>query len=110
MMLRGSDIWFAVSLHLFIHSFFFFFFIIFMGELNVTLDDVVNTFLLPMFGDESPFNNQLSVEDLVVEEKLFKHFGGHIASLGGKLARIGRWVKALSNEEKSIRQVGFIAL
>ena len=88
MMLRGSDTWFAVSLHLFIHSFFFY--LIFMGELTVTLEDVVNTFLLPMFGDESPFNNQLSVEDLVVEEKLFKHFGGHIASPGGKLARIGR--------------------
>lgn len=109
MMLRGSGTWFAVSLHLFIHSFFFFF-LIFMGELTITLKDVVNTFLLPMFGDESPFNIQLSVEDLVVEEKLFKHFGGHIASPGGKLARIGRWVKALSNEEKSIKQVGFIAL
>ena len=47
-----------------------------MGELTITLKDVVNTILLPMFGDESPFNIQLSVEDLVVEEKLFKHLVG----------------------------------
>ena len=71
---------------------------------------MVNTFLLPMFGDENPFNIQLLAEDLVVEKKLLKHFGGHIASPKGKLARIGRWIKALSEKEKSVRQVGFITL
>ena len=71
---------------------------------------MVNTFLLPMFGDENPFNIQLSAEDLMVKKKLLKHFGGHIASPNGKPARIGRWVKALSDKEKSVRQVGFITL
>ena len=39
-----------------------------MGELTITLEDVVNNFLLPVFGDESPFDIQLSAEDLIVEE------------------------------------------
>lgn len=68
-----------------LHMFFFF-----VDELTITLEDMVNTFLLPMFGDESPFSILLSEEDLVVEEKLFKHFGGCTASLEGKPARIGR--------------------
>ena len=67
-------------------------------------------FLLPMFGDKSPFNIQLSTEDLVVEGKLFTHFGGRTASLRGKPARMGRWVKTVFGEEKSVRQAGFIAL
>ena len=87
------------------HTFFFS-----VGELIVTLEDVENTFLLPMFGNKSPFNIQLSVEDLVVEEKLFKHFSGRTTSLGGRLARMVRWFKVLSKEEKSMRQVGFIVL
>ena len=65
-----------------------------MGELTVTLEDVVNTFLIPMFGDESPFNIQLSTEDLMVQEKLFKHFSRRTASLGGKTAKMGWLVKA----------------
>ena len=80
------------------HTFFFS-----VGERIVTLEDMVNTFLLLMFGNESPFNIQFSVGDLVVEEKLFMHFGGRTASLGGKPARMGRWVKALFREEKSVR-------
>ena len=67
-------------------------------------------FLLPMFRDKSPFNIQLSTEDLVVEGKLFTHFGGRTASLRGKPARMGRWVKTVFGEEKSVRQAGFIAL
>ena len=47
-------------------------------------------FLLPMFGDKSPFNIQLFAEDLMVKGKLFTHFGGRTASLGSKLARMGR--------------------
>ena len=46
-----------------LHTFFFF-----VGELTITLEDVVNIFLLPVFGDENPFNIQLSTEDLKVEE------------------------------------------
>ena len=80
------------------HTFFFS-----VGERIVTLEAMVNTFLLLMFGNESPFNIQFSVGDLVVEEKLFMHFGGRTASLGGKPARMGRWVKALFREEKSVR-------
>ena len=87
-----------------LHTFFFF-----VDELIITLEDMVNTSLL-MFGDERPLNIQLSTEDLVVKEKLFKHFGGHTTSPEGKLARIGRWVKALSDKEKSVRQAMFIAL
>ena len=63
-----------------------------------------------MFGDESPFNIQLSAKDLVVKEKLFKHFGGRTTSPGGKPARIGRWIKEFSKEDKLVRQARSIAL
>ena len=62
-----------------LHTFFFS-----VGELTITLKDVVNNFLLLAFGDENPFDINLSEEDLVLENKLFSHFGGRIASLGGK--------------------------
>lgn len=55
-----------------------------IGELTVTLEDVVNNFLLSVFGDESPFDICLSNEDLEIEDKLFSHFGGSTASFGGK--------------------------
>ena len=35
----------------FLHSFFFS-----IGELTITLEDVVNNLLLPLFGDENPFD------------------------------------------------------
>lgn len=41
---------------------------------------------------------------------MFKHFGGRTASPSGKPARMGRWVKALSKEDKLVRQSRFIAL
>ena len=83
----------------FLHTFFFS-----VGELTITLEDVVNNFLLPVFGDESPFDINLSEEDLMVEDKLFGHFGGRAASPGSKLARMGRWVMALSREKnKEVR-------
>ena len=34
-----------------LHTFFFF-----VGELTITLEDVVNNFLLPVFNDENPFD------------------------------------------------------
>ena len=77
-----------------LHTFFFS-----VGELTITLEDVVNNFLLPVFGDESPFDINLSEKDLVVEDKLFGHFGGCAASPGGKPARMGRWVMTLSREK-----------
>ena len=52
-----------------------------------------------MFEDENPFDISLSNEDLKVEDKLFSHFGGHTASHGGKLARMGRWVTNLLREK-----------
>lgn len=70
----------------------------------------MNNFLLLMFGNESPFNIQLSTEDLMVKGKLFTHFGKHTASPRCKPAKMGRRVKALFREEKIVRQVGFIAL
>lgn len=39
----------------------------------------------------------------MVEEKLFKHFGGCTASPGGRPARMVRWFKVLSKEEKLMR-------
>ena len=46
----------------------------------------------------------LSGEDLVVEDKLFGHFGGRAASSGGKPARMGRWMMTLSREKnKEVR-------
>ena len=77
-----------------LHTFFFF-----VGELTITLEDVVNNFLLPMFGNENRFDISLSEEDLEVENKLFSHFGGRTASPGDKLARMGRWVMTLSCEK-----------
>ncbi|KAL0010920.1 hypothetical protein SO802_006028 [Lithocarpus litseifolius] len=38
-----------------LHIFFFF-----VGELTITLEDVVNNFLLPMFGEKNPFDISLS--------------------------------------------------
>ena len=88
-----------------LHTFFFF-----VGELTITLEDVVNNFLLPVFGDESPFDINLSEKDLEVEDKLFGHFGDRTASPGGKLARMGRWVMTLSREKnKEVRWAGFLA-
>ena len=101
--LRGSGIWYAVGALLFILFFFF------VGKLTITLEDVVNNFLLPVFGDESPFDINLSEEDLMVDDKLFGHFGGRAASLGGKPARMGRWVMTLSREKnKEMRWAGFL--
>ena len=89
-----------------LHTFFFS-----VGELTITLEDVVNNFLLPVFGDENPFDIQLSAKDIKVEEWLFKHFGGRTTSSKGKLARIGKWVVTFSQEkEKSIKQARFLAL
>ena len=76
------------------HTFFFS-----VGELTITLEDVVNNFLLPVFGNENRFDISLSEEDLEVENKLFSHFGGRTASPGGKPARMGRWVMTLSREK-----------
>ena len=88
-----------------LHTFFFF-----VGELTITLEDVVNNFLLPVFRDENPFDISLSEEDLVVENKLFSHFGGCTASPGGKPARMGRWVMTLSREkDKEVKRAGFLA-
>ena len=79
------------------------------GEMTVTLEDVVNNFLLLVLGDENPFDINLSDEDLKVEEKLFTHFGGRTTSFGGKSARMGRWVMSLSREkDKEVRRAGFL--
>ena len=68
-----------------LHTFFFS-----IGELTITLEDMVNNFLLPVFGDKNPFDISLSNEDLEVEDKLFNHFGGRTASPDGKLAKMGK--------------------
>ena len=91
----------CLALHTFLFSF---------GELTVTLEDVVNNFLLLVLRDENPFDINLSKEDFKVKEKLFTHFGGHTASSAGKPARMGRWVMSLSREkDKEVRQAGFFA-
>ena len=88
-----------------LHTFFFS-----VGELTITLEDVVNNFLLLVFGDENPFDISLFEEDLEVENKLFSHFGGCTTSPGGKPARMGRWVMTLSHEKnKEVRWAGFLA-
>ena len=71
---------------------------------------MVNNFLLPVFGDENPFDISLSDEDLEVEDKLFSHFGGRTA-FGGKLARMGKWVMNLLQEkDKTVKRAGFLTL
>ena len=64
--------------------------------MTVTLEDMVNNFLLLVLGDENPFDINLSNEDLKVEEKLFTYFGGRTASSSGKPDKMGRWVMSLS--------------
>lgn len=39
-----------------------------VGELTINLKDVVNNFVLLVFGDENPFDIQLSIKDFKVEE------------------------------------------
>ena len=88
------------------HTFFFS-----VGEITITLEDVVNNFLLPMFGNENSFDISLSSEDLEVEDKLFNHFGRCTASPSGKPAKMGKWVMNLSREkDKAVRRAGFLAL
>jgi len=90
----------------FLHTFFFS-----VSELTITLEDVVNNFLLPMFGDKNPFDISLSSKDLKVEDKLFGHFGKRTASSRRKPARMRKWVRNLSREKnKAVRQAGFLAL
>ena len=43
-----------------------------------------------MFGEENPFDINLASEDLELEDKLFRHFGGRTTSLSGKPARMGK--------------------
>ena len=89
-----------------LHTFFFS-----IGELTITLEDMVNNFLLPVFGDKNPFDISLSNEDLEVEDKLFNHFGGRTASLDGKLAKMGKWVMNLLREtDKAVRRARFLVL
>ena len=73
-----------------LHTFFF------IGELTITLEDMVSNLLLLVLGDESPFDISLSNEDLEIKDKLFNHFGGCTTFPSRKLARIGRWVMNLS--------------
>ena len=79
-----------------------------VGELTITLKDVVNNFLLLVFGDENPFDIQLSGKDLKVEDRLFKLFGGCTTSSGGKPAKMGKWVSP--KKDKTVRRAGFVAL
>ena len=82
-----------------LHTFFFS-----VGELMITLEDVVNNLLLPVLGDESLFDISLSNEDLEIKNKLFRHFGRRTASSSGKQARMGWWVMSLSCEkDKEVR-------
>ena len=83
---------------------------LFFWRIDRHLGGCGQSFLLPVLGDENPFNIILSDEDLKVEEKLFTHFGGRAASLGGKPARMGRWVMSLLREkDKEVRWAGFLA-
>ena len=74
-----------------LYTFFFF-----VGELTITLEVVVNNFLLLVFRDENPFGISLSDEDLEVEEKLFSYFGKRTTFPSGKPTRMGKWVMNLS--------------
>ena len=70
-----------------LHTFLFSF-----GKLTVTLEDVVNNFLLPVLGDENPFDINLSDEDLKVEESYL------LILVGVLLLPVGnrpRWVDGL---------------
>ena len=89
-----------------LHTFFFF-----VSELTITFENMVNNFVLPVFGDENPFDINLSNKDLKIEDNLFSHFSRRTASSGGKSARMGKWVMSLSQEkDKAVRQAGFLTL
>ena len=68
------------ALHTFLFSF---------GKLTTTLEDVVNNFLLPMLGDENPFDINLSDEDLKVKEKLFTQAGVQLLPMGNQPGWVG---------------------
>ena len=77
-----------------LHTFFFS-----VGELTITLEDVVNNFLFSVFGEENPFDISLSDKDLKVEDKLFSHFGRRTTSTGPRCTYYStHWV---------LRQFGF---
>ena len=83
-----------------LHTFFFF-----VYEFTITLEDVVNNFLLLVFGDKNPFDIHL----LKVKDRLFNLFGGRIASFRGKPARMGKWVATLSQKkDKMVRRARFL--
>ena len=89
-----------------LHTFFFS-----IGELTITLEDVVNNFLLSVFRDENPFDISIFDEDLKVEDKLFSYFGERTSSPGGKSARMGKWVINLKQvKDKAVKRAGFLML
>ena len=89
-----------------LHTFFFF-----VSELTITLEKMVNNFVLLVFGDENPFDINLSNKDLKIEDNLFSHFSRRTAPSGGKSTRMGKWVMSLSQEkDKAVRQAGFLTL
>ena len=54
------------------HTFFFS-----CGEITVTLEDVANQLLLPIFGDVDPSSSELSLEEESVEAVLKKRMSGN---------------------------------
>ena len=68
-----------------LHTFFFS-----IGELTITLEDVVNNFLHPVFGDKNPFDISLSSEDLRLKTSFSVTLAGRTASSKGKPARMGK--------------------
>ena len=88
-----------------LHTFFFS-----VSELTITLEDVVNDFLLPVSGNENPFDISFSSEDLKVKDQLFSLFGGHTTSSRGKLARMGKWVATLPQEKDKLVRRAFLTL
>ena len=61
-----------------LHTFFFS-----VGELTITLEDVVNNFLLPVFGDKNPFDISLSSEDLRLKTSFSVTLAGVLPLLRG---------------------------
>ena len=48
------------------------------GEITMTLEDVVNQLLLPIFGDTDSSNIELFVEEEVMEAELRKGMSGNV--------------------------------
>jgi hypothetical protein len=87
------------------HTFFFA-----HGELTVTLEDVVNHWLLSILGDQDPAEVEVSLEELRIKAALADYIGRKNTSLGTQVVRFTPWMDYFKRkEDASICRATFVA-